>query len=338
MKKRLVENPVFKVTRKLIKEGEIESAQAVLASKDLVDRLQDNIQEIGKMSNDELPHVVDALRASLGSEVAQNYSETANRVLNDLLTTIKDKKAELENATLALTGEGTMDVSNSDLDLPTGEQEEEDTDARSLDDLEKDDLDLDNDLEDLDLDEEEIEKNAAGRKKRIPTKESFLFKKKIYDAHIANLQKALRETNKKRFPLRAKRLSEAIRKVAIKAIKEESKIKSKNRKDKDSKQTSKYSNVKKSSKKMMIPVSKKKEELKKKISEQAVTAKHHEIAAYYHRDKATKLRESSPLLARKHQDIAKEHMFIAKEMDRGRLMMKEARMINESSRLINRLK
>ena len=182
MKKKLIESTV----RKMILEGEMENAEATLAAKDLVDRLQDTIADLGKMANDELPHLVTAIRGSFGPQTATSYQATASSVLDALLATIKEKKSELENATLALTGESSFST------------EVEDGFPEELNDLEKDEP------------EPKI-KNPMGRESRIR------------EAKILALKKALNETNTRKQPIKARRLSEALRGLVTEAIKAERK-------------------------------------------------------------------------------------------------------------------
>ena len=64
--KKITENVLKSRARRMLAEGEMENAEAALAAKDLVDRLQDSVEEFGKMCNEELPHLVDAIRSSFG--------------------------------------------------------------------------------------------------------------------------------------------------------------------------------------------------------------------------------------------------------------------------------
>ncbi len=96
---------IMESINRMLAEGEMETAEASLAAKDLVDRLQDMVQELGKMSNEELPSLVDSIRTSFGVEQANQYSATTGQLLNDLLASIKSGKESLDNATLVLTGE-----------------------------------------------------------------------------------------------------------------------------------------------------------------------------------------------------------------------------------------
>jgi hypothetical protein len=230
-KTKVVETILKNRARKMLKEGEIENAQAALAAKDLVDRLSDTISELGKMSNDELPALIDAIRSSFGPDAATNYQNSATEVINSLLDTVKEKKTSLEQATLVLTGESSGEP--TDLALP-------DDDENPVED----------DLDDNELDNDEFgaptrKKNPLGRETRIPADESLINLEKelleafnmpiiknkknineankILKAKIIAVNEALQKIDKKRKPLAAKRLAEALRGLVTEAIKKESK-------------------------------------------------------------------------------------------------------------------
>jgi hypothetical protein len=149
----LAESKIIMKAKQFITEGELENAEATLAAKDLVDRLQDMVEELGKMSNEELPHLNDAIRNSFGQEAATSFQTSANDVLTSLLTTLKEKKSALENATLTLTGESTE---GTDLSLPG--EEGVDTDATDA-------LDTADEIGDEDS-KLPVEKNPLGRETR----------------------------------------------------------------------------------------------------------------------------------------------------------------------------
>lgn len=238
MKKKLIENPIKKYARQMLREGEIDNAESALAAKDQVDRLQDMVEELSKMGNDELPKLVDKIRGSFGGDKATAYQESAGSLLTDLLGVVKEKKAALEQAVLVLTGDAQADpLAKTDMNLPDEDEEAE--------------IPADGE-EDLDGDVDGAAMNPLGREMRLPAEESRMFNKKLNDAKIVALKKALDETNVKKTPLKARRLAEELNRLAIIGIKEEAKSK---KKEKDA------DNVKKSSKKMMKPVS---EDKKKK--------------------------------------------------------------------------
>jgi len=186
--------------RKMIVEGKMENAEASLAAKDLVDRLQDTIVEIGKMCNDELPHLIDSIRASFGAEAASKYQSTADEVLTSLLAAVKEHKTTLENATLVLTGDAAEGDLDSGLNLP------DESEPVELPDL--DDEDSENKPEALPNEKPPV-KNPIGREKRIR------------EAQMKALHKALMELDTKKFPKQARRLSEELNRLAVIGIKSE---------------------------------------------------------------------------------------------------------------------
>lgn len=198
--------------RKMLREGEIDKSEASLAALDQVDRIQDFISDVSKMSNDELPSVIDSIRASFSQEQAESYQSTASSVFNDLLNTLKDKKSELENALLVLTGDSTQqEAPKTELNLP-GESEEGKEPESSEFEPEK---------------RNKVNKPIPplGREQRIPTEEARIYNKKLTEAKIVALKKALDKINEKKFPVKAHRLYEELKYIVTKAIKEEAQIK-----------------------------------------------------------------------------------------------------------------
>ncbi len=127
---------IMESINRMLFEGEMETAEAALAAKDLVDRLQDMVEDIGKMSNEELPALVDAIRNSFGPEKASQYSASTNQLLTDLLNSVKSGRDSLDNATMVLTGEAQPGVEQSATDkaLEAGSDEE----GLDVEDLDKD--------------------------------------------------------------------------------------------------------------------------------------------------------------------------------------------------------
>jgi len=214
MKKKIMEHPIHRYARKMLSEGQLENAQTAMAAKDLIDRLQDIIADLGKMSNDELPHVVDSARDTFGNDAATRYSSDATNIIDELLSNAKQTKSSLENATLVLTGDSSPESTSgtSDLELP-GEDKSEASEDEALDD---NDLMMDaDDVEDFD----NIDKVTGDREKRIPTTESVA----VLNQKIVALTKRLRETQEFGDVKRSTLLQEEINNLARKAIMESKK-------------------------------------------------------------------------------------------------------------------
>jgi hypothetical protein len=242
MKNRLTENPIKKYARRMLREGSIDEAEASLAAKDVSDRLQDMVEEVSKMVNDELPKLVDKIRGTYGQDQANAYQQTANDNLNDLLNVVKEKKASLEQAVLVMTGDAQASNDKTELGF---EDEDEDGDEDGSAEL---DADFDKDFGQASGSEKKS--GPLGRTPRISTEESRKFNKVLIEAKIIALHKALNETDKKKFPVRARRLAEELNRVATRAIKEAAK-------------DAKLKNSKKTSKDMLKPV---KESEQKKVT------------------------------------------------------------------------
>ena len=152
--------------KRMVKEDDaMQTAQVVLASQDIVDRIQKMIEEVSATQFKDLPALIDSIRTDIGPNEAIEYQSAANAALETLLGNIQNSKAGMEAAQAVLTGQ---EVLVPGLDI------ESDTDATV--DSEVDDIDLDVDQLDINTDDvetevevdsdEEIEVAALGREKR----------------------------------------------------------------------------------------------------------------------------------------------------------------------------
>lgn len=91
--------------KRKITEGEIEQAEAVLAAKDFVDRLQKMLEDIGRIINEDLPPLSDVIRDQMGSEQAEAYSSAASGALSNAQTAISAARGELDSSARILSGE-----------------------------------------------------------------------------------------------------------------------------------------------------------------------------------------------------------------------------------------
>jgi hypothetical protein len=85
-------------------EGELESAQAILAAKDFVDRLQDMLEESSKMLNEDLPPLLDAIRDQIGMDQAAAYNSEVSGVITGLVDSIRQAREAVDNSTRMLAG------------------------------------------------------------------------------------------------------------------------------------------------------------------------------------------------------------------------------------------
>ena len=105
-------------------EDEMKKSEAILAAKDLVDRFQDMVEELGKMINEELPALSDTLRGIPDiSGQAQSYIDSVTSTINGALDTIRTSRGDLDNATRSLAGDenASLDTGGEEMPADLGE-------------------------------------------------------------------------------------------------------------------------------------------------------------------------------------------------------------------------
>ena len=89
----------------VLTEGELETAEAVLAAKDMVDSIQDMITDASKMMNEQLPPLLDSIRDQLGPQQADQFKGTASAALQGLMDALNGARDSLDLGSRALAGE-----------------------------------------------------------------------------------------------------------------------------------------------------------------------------------------------------------------------------------------
>ena len=89
----------------VLTEGELETAEAVLAAKDMVDSIQDMITDASKMLNEQLPPLLDSIRDQLGAQQADQFKGTATAALQGLMDSLNGARDSLDQGSRALAGE-----------------------------------------------------------------------------------------------------------------------------------------------------------------------------------------------------------------------------------------
>jgi hypothetical protein len=97
----------LKIKEHYLKEGEMESAELVLAAKDMVDQLQKMQEQLGELMNENLPPLVDAIRDEMGQEKADAFQTAAKGTLEQALTGTESARSGMDSASRLLTGEQT---------------------------------------------------------------------------------------------------------------------------------------------------------------------------------------------------------------------------------------
>ena len=90
---------------RLLTEGELETAEAVLAAKDMVDSVQDMITDASKMLNEQLPPLLDTIRDQIGPQQADSYKATVTTALQGLMEALNGARDALDQGARGLAGE-----------------------------------------------------------------------------------------------------------------------------------------------------------------------------------------------------------------------------------------
>ena len=90
----------------IVNEGELQTAEALLAAKDITDRLQGMVEDLGEMLNEDLPPLGDSINDQMGEGKGTQYVASASATIQGLLDAMKAAKQALDDASKVLTGEG----------------------------------------------------------------------------------------------------------------------------------------------------------------------------------------------------------------------------------------
>lgn len=139
-------------------EGELERAEIVLATKDLVMRLNKMIEDIGKMGTDDIMPLVDGLRNNFGSDVAEQFSTAAEQHIQNTADALQKYRDAVDTEAQRLEGH----ISDEDSAVTANDM---------VDDSDMQDSDMeqgaDEDLEDiLGGDEGNADEEPLGRAKK----------------------------------------------------------------------------------------------------------------------------------------------------------------------------
>lgn len=91
--------------RRLREASEIQQAQVVLASQDMVDQVQKMSEQVSAMQFKDLPALLDQIRNEVGVDQATQYNADASAALSDLLGNLQGAKQQLEAALGVITGQ-----------------------------------------------------------------------------------------------------------------------------------------------------------------------------------------------------------------------------------------
>lgn len=91
---------------RMVREAsELQQAQVVLATQDMIDRIQGMMEDISEMQFKDLPALTDSIKNDMGVDQASQFQAAASAALTQLLQAVQTGKTELEGAQGILTGQ-----------------------------------------------------------------------------------------------------------------------------------------------------------------------------------------------------------------------------------------
>ena len=86
-------------------ESELETAEVVLAAKDMQDSVQAMVEDASKMLNEQLPPLLDTIRDQIGTTQADQFKASVAGALQGLLDNLNATRDQLDQAARGLAGE-----------------------------------------------------------------------------------------------------------------------------------------------------------------------------------------------------------------------------------------
>jgi hypothetical protein len=117
-----------RLSRRLREASEVQQAQVVLASQDMVDQVQKMSEQISAMQFKDLPALVDQIKNEVGVDQATQFNGDASAALSGLLQNLQGAKQQLEAALGVVTGQAPQ-VPGEDMTAPMPGEEEVAVDA-----------------------------------------------------------------------------------------------------------------------------------------------------------------------------------------------------------------
>ena len=94
--------------KSLIKEGEEDKAELVMAAKDMVDRLTGWMEDTAEMQSESMLELADAIRDEMGAGASESFTNTVKPALEQLYASMEQTRVSLTQGVGQLTGESDM--------------------------------------------------------------------------------------------------------------------------------------------------------------------------------------------------------------------------------------
>ena len=114
-----------RITESVIVEGEMEAAEQVMASKNMVDKIQKMVEDLGGMLNEDLPPLTDSIRDNMDSTMAEQFNLAMTDALSATLESMRGTREQVDAAARILTGEAAPEMMGDPVEEPVEEPIEE---------------------------------------------------------------------------------------------------------------------------------------------------------------------------------------------------------------------
>jgi len=121
------------VTESVIVEGEMEAAEQVMASKNMVDKIQKMVEDLGGMLNEDLPPLTDSIRDNMDSAMAEQFNLAMTDALSATLESMRGTREQVDAAARILTGEAGPEMMGDPVEEPIEEPAMEPTTDMEMD-------------------------------------------------------------------------------------------------------------------------------------------------------------------------------------------------------------
>ena len=89
-----------------LSEGEAEKAEIIMATKDMVGRITNWLEDVAAMKAEQLLELMDSIRATQGNDVAQQYEQAVKPALEQIYSSLEQSRQGLTQGLSIVSGEG----------------------------------------------------------------------------------------------------------------------------------------------------------------------------------------------------------------------------------------
>lgn len=143
---------------KQIIEGEEDKAELIMATKKIVDKITQWMQDTSELKSESLIEIIDTMRDELGQEESESFRQTIEPALESLYSSMEETRGTLIDGVNKLTGENNETMGD---DPEAGMDDSDMGSEEETDDVENTDNELDDFYSDTDAEEPEDEYAAS---------------------------------------------------------------------------------------------------------------------------------------------------------------------------------